>query len=870
MSIEIIAHKELKNKIKKYNIKTNILFLDLMNDIYKILSKKENIIEKNIAEIYEEKFINCDRIILLKSYFVCRYKDLNNNIAYMDEQEIENCASLNKKLDETYSYILKRYGKKTTTIELPLFALWNNTSTKINSPVYSEESYTEIIKRLDIALEPYTKRMYIPNFKVITELNGNKLKCRTDIKTKFPDIVIFYLSKYGEKKLKLNLFSTNGFKLEESGAYSLKTFFIRGFNIKKGYSKVINYFDDKTKKEYEAFVNSQIESSLNFDKKPELFLYQKPFASFALVIANNCNKIHDNLNISSPLNNVYFISNNNLKEVRGKKIWFSGMAIVNGELIAGQEDIDETTDINMLKGGIGEYTMLEIDGDAINIYRDYFGKNLLFYYISDNIKVVSNSYHLMLEVLTKQNVKLSMDYKNTLATLSSYAMEPFGAKFSLNMNVSGVKQAPNYYDIKIQNEDILFEKSEIYKELTENNNYFSINYHKLIDDAKNEIISNVKACLKSKRYKNFIVDLSGGKDSRVIYSAVTQAKQDENIYVNTKYVKTTNDLDVALKINGIYNIPYLIFGRKAVTADEKTVNSMYRSYYMGIYFRRSSSIDSNVISNKFEENELILLGAYGEVVARNVVPTYFTDSFIDELNNADDIEGFVENQIMHKCSGYFIYDEGEYADVITKALNNVVGKNLYNKLQNNHVQNLEFIHFSSIFRSCTQGEEFGAMHSKSLYKANQALPVNTPFPKAQYEVINALNPTIGSIEYEKDIDRERYKKNIKSINHTETAQHTVDIEAEKAKWEKANELAKKDAANKNRGTKNIRMGSNNLLYKESLNCLHELINNDPAIKETIGINLYEYIKHNQNNPLKLREIYNKMISVLDQIYIIKY
>ncbi len=856
------------------------------NEIINIIESENLNRDKLLKKIDDLKLKKYKKIIVLKSYFINRYKDENGITAYMDDENQKLCTNLNIMLDSIYSELLKKYSDKIQTIDLPLFALWNaKTLNNTNTQLYTGDSYDEIIKVLKNAIMLVVDKYYIPDFKIKSAIKGNIIKSKIEIKFNSFFEYCFYLLRHGEvvEKTDWKRVKTHSFKIKESGTYSVTGYVRFGKNRKKVSSKIYNYISDSSENEFNNFINNGVKSDLNLASKPDLFVYQKPFASFAVVVSdyendninklsNNYKEIHKDLNfskINTNNQNVYFISNVEPKKINNSLIWFSGMAIANNKLIVGQDDILESTDVSQLYSGTGEYTLIKMDNE-LNIYRDYFGKNLIFNYIGDNIKVVSNSYHLIIEVLKKLNVGLYMDYNNTIATLSTFVMEPFGGKFTLNMNIDNIKQTPNYYNINIANNNINFIKNKIYKDINQKENYFSINYNKLIDNAKNEIIDNVKACLSSNHYKNFILDLSGGKDSRVIYSAFTQAKKDENVFVNTRFVSKTNDLDVALKINSLYNIPYSTVGKELCLDDSVKINSMHRSYYMGIYFRRDSRLDSNTITTKYIGDTLIFIGSYGEVIARNQIPIYFANDYNDTFNNNMDISGFVDHQILSSNSMFFIYDNDVYKNVLIDAFNNSIGNSLYNKLQNIHMQNMEFIHFSSVFRSYIQAEEFGAMHSKSLYKANQCLPINTVFPKAQFDVINALNPKVGAMEYENLIDRENYKDNIKSIiNAEKNFDYSFNLDEMKAKWEQANKVAVKNRIVKNGNLGDVKFGTNNHLYNETLKALHSLITIDNEIKNIIGIYLYEYIKYNKDKPFVLREIYSKLVSVLDQINIIK-
>ncbi len=199
-------------------------------------------------------------------------------------------------------------------------------------------------------------------------------------------------------------------------------------------------------------------------------------------------------------------------------------------------------------------------------------------------------------------------------------------------------------------------KRKIYKDLY---TCLDINssYNKLLQDVKEEIISNVICCMKNEKnkIKNVVADLSGGFDSRLIFSAITNLADGKKIKVRTEAFPDVKDFYVATTIaddfdfNYDYELSQILKGEKEMPYSLEELLDIDDSVQLGTYFGFTDVLNSKDTSRDYLE----LCGTIGEAVTR----FYMTKEvgILEKWGDTED-DKLILNDFLGKISRFIICD----------------------------------------------------------------------------------------------------------------------------------------------------------------------------------------------------------------------
>lgn len=242
------------------------------------------------------------------------------------------------------------------------------------------------------------------------------------------------------------------------------------------------------------------------------------------------------------------------EEAKENTFFFTGVAFQGGRLIFGEKD---NPDPQRLSGNYGEWSAVIVSPQEIQLKADYFGFGKWYYYCNKSILVASTSYHLLLLALISCGVELEMDINRSLVNLYSIGWGfALGQQFSRRMDVSKtfMKMADEEIVYNRKERRISLIKTELRELLEERRLWDEADYEKYMRIARKEIYSNLRAVFANPRFERVIVDLSGGFDSRVVYSAMTCLPQYHRkkaaVYIRKSHLP--DDEQIAHSVNNIY------------------------------------------------------------------------------------------------------------------------------------------------------------------------------------------------------------------------------------------------------------------------------------------------------------------------------
>lgn len=427
----------------------------------------------------------------------------------------------------------------------------------------------------------------------------------------------YYILRDGQVVYKHGIWEPIGefsFDLMGNGIYVAQVFLKQNSMVKIIKSHSVEYFQDIYREEFEK---SCYRSGTKKKKGLDFYKLSEPFVDFVVIQSKTpidrielqelefsyLNTYGDRIN--------YCISGKSPVEKHGKSWVCSGILSSENDLLYGDDMLDA---INSLEGSktTGTYSIAEIDRNRIYISNDYFAFNRIFYYSDCDITVCSNRYHLLLMVLRELRISLKLDENKALMTLSSVRLPYLTQNMCSRMDMDGVRQCPNSYDIVLDKNGLSFNINAYGKVLREDTIIDEGNYRKELERGCKEIINNVNTIIKNGQDKNFVVDLSGGMDSRIVYAAALQSEYNRGqIFIHSHDVRGSKDLDIAVMINGLYNLSWDTLQEERRKFENQYNDMMQRSFYMGTYYSH------NLIGASTTNDATVrLVGACGEILLR--------------------------------------------------------------------------------------------------------------------------------------------------------------------------------------------------------------------------------------------------------------
>lgn len=449
-----------------------------------------------------------------------------------------------------------------------------------------------------------------------------------------------------------------------------------------------------------------------------------------------------------------------------KNLILSGYGIVNNKWVYGADDLTTyNEDILQLAKGCFSYAFIK--DESISFFTDFFGGGKIFYFTNNGVSVVANRLHLLLIILRLIGYTIELDYDIIGVYCSNlrhiFLQQPLSSELffknikildiaeKLDLYGNKIKVSPSKYGLIISNEKCgsIFPNG-------------SLEYRQLINKAKTEIIENLDIITKSNKFDHFVCDLTGGKDSRISFAAIT------NIDNFAKIIKIHNFGDEHEKkcvasIMHAYNLEYdpVFFrstwwnrftGKDITNTDIEEYFETLTSFHLGTYWDTDSYIGRFNVKLK---DTLRFTGSYGEIFSRNI------QSYLTIKENLDEtINSFCEQ--LKNLSSIKDYSD-KLKEIITNSVQNCPAKSELLKLKNLHIAHRMKFHFSNTADGA-QTPTFAPLLSIEAFRAYCYSLRDTSFPQFYYDLLYALNPLVACFEYSKESHNSERLNNANRIN----------------------------------------------------------------------------------------------------------
>lgn len=294
---------------------------------------------------------------------------------------------------------------------------------------------------------------------------------------------------------------------------------------------------------------------------------------------------------------------------------FSGYVLKDSNLTFGADEL-ALSDLkpNDLEGCYGEFNLLRIGGGRIELTADFFGMSPWYYYADGATFAASNHYHLLLESLKLCGVHLTMNIRRSRVNIITSGFT-YGSNFTADMDVNNCRLSLPYEKIIYSGGGLLTkENTELYQILTESEPWNEDIYEDYLRKAKDEIYQNTLAYFSSDRFKQIVIDVSGGFDSRIVFATANNLPRRlrKKIVTHTRRSGTKDDVEKAAGVTNLYNYKRVhywnIDDSDVICGDEINLAQFSRS--LG-----SFSVNATLYLNHYnKQDRLHLTGYLGEVL----------------------------------------------------------------------------------------------------------------------------------------------------------------------------------------------------------------------------------------------------------------
>lgn len=709
---------------------------------------------------------------------------------------------------------------------------------------------------------------------------------------KYAFYVYYYENQKSEKKqvytgkyVENNVFE---YKPEKSGYYYARCF-AQGNDATSRidkFTETVLFIDDSIKKNFEneLKINTEINSNIDFSRVPYpqndfciLSIKKDSQINIDMNGLNNWLKEHKfiftDIKTIDSWNTKNFIISTDNKDInetqkgRSDKYIFSGYMWSKDKFYFGQDDIPNCIEENNLYENLGCYTLLSIENDKIKITEDYYGYGGLYYYEDEKFLIACNSNHLLLFILSFINKKYTID-ESMLYTIFASNVTLFRTPFTDELLIEGSKKLNLCNDIIIDDEGWHITKRPIYDVLSGSTEYVEDNYNKEILNGKEEFINNVKAVLENKKFSKFILELSGGKDSRATLAALTNIKDFEKKIKIHSTDHEPNDLNTAAGIVNMFNLKWNDYGYNFIIDDLLENIKRRRSCFCGMRYlwlpeeKHEYDLSKMVFnSDSFEAGTI----------------KYYANTVKDKIEFNADMDTLI-NKYSDMCSRQAVLNYSEVSDTVKNRLrlgiSETPGSSPMEKFDNlficyrtgSHAGNLDRNYYTSA--TCT------AAQTKSLLKAKKMWFHNFKDNKVIFDILYVLNPVLASLPFNSKKFTEEREKVKEKLFYDDIRFKNLRINTEnidKSEYVKAAEIRKKNTTVKyndnyvDRGNKKDFIFENCLLGIKKLSKI-----NNGKYKYSLCLPLYYYINAEKDDVVEVMLIHNKVYSVLDSIDAIGY
>jgi hypothetical protein len=731
--------------------------------------------------------------------------------------------------------------------------------------------YSELSNGIDevISLE---ERIFLSDFDVNILLENDLIKSTIETKGRLREIneemltyrffiirnnkVIFNSGRVKEP--------TFDYKVEKNGAYLIQGYVHCGDHFQYKKSNTVEYYTDTFKKIAEDIRDSPISyvPSLAHTRR------QNPFQDIVVYIGSSTFDITRYVSEfglteatrieSEELGTISLFSEESITTGDSVRC-FSGFVKSGDRILFGP---DELCGRDISDENYGCFTCATIDKDkgTLHFFRDFCSYGKIYMYEYSGEYILSNRYGTLLRLLVRMGYDISFDYEKTLLYLTTFNYVLL-QNFVRQMDVMEITQLTPESEVFICGNDInLSVNTEVSRILSCTNDVDYRQYEKKIREAADEVRENVRCGLIS--FPEVMIDLTGGLDSRVVFAALTSLKIDSNkIYINTRGKIEDEDVKLAVDLNSLYSYHFM---NKKIQANKREFfdsDVFWRNEFLGtIYSGVGSSLHTELVCE--------ITGGTGDAFARPEYSRHYFDDVGEYSENGSSMaEAVWQKQVL---SSSIINSSGThrtFTERLTEEMDKITGSSFMEKYDLIYFFYRNGYHFNPEPEYNNGTFVWMPLQSKKLFELYHITHDTFRSARLELDLIKALNPLLVEIPFASEKDNVDFFKNEYNLignrayylkNIAVKPKETMD------KWVEST---------KNRGyvinNKVNDHGTNEDLVLRLINKLKILfrVRGGYYFKEA-GYGLVYYILSNLSSAGRMRTLYYKISSIIDQVRII--
>lgn len=396
--------------------------------------------------------------------------------------------------------------------------------------------------------------------------------------------------------------------------------------------------------------------------------------------------------------------------------------------------------------GAGNYVFVDLSSHSALVQPDPFGMSMV--YASDFF--ISNRLHLLALVNNKINIPVSFSstYNNG------------GFSYSLNTfdtPIDGVKILPAGSTAKIINGKVNIEQTYLKSDFQEKS---PTEYWRLIKKGAQEVIDNVTAIIDSGL--PVFSDLTGGRDSRVVFGALVASGRVKDVIFNTisnpESPGLIADLNIASglvqKYGGSYQDRPVPIGYSVYTPEQNLERR--RSQVFGTYHWIIPA-DIKPIFSLSKVPSIRMLGGGGELYREYWKPMLFSTA--DSLITSSDE---YLSDLLHKFQDKRFGNEflPSYINSLLETFQQLPGEKLGHKLDAHYLNFRNRFHFGQRQSVPESMYTLNVAATPSLLEASRSLPLNEQITgRVLFDVIRCFDDKLAYLEFDSPTNEQIFHSN---------------------------------------------------------------------------------------------------------------
>lgn len=412
-----------------------------------------------------------------------------------------------------------------------------------------------------------------------------------------------------------------------------------------------------------------------------------------------------------------------------------GVGVIDGKLIVGPQRLDGFP----AQLGAGGYTIIDLTGDRAIVHPDFFGMSPV--YVSD--KLVTNRLHLA------GIVARSIDVNNALS--STYNDGGFSFSFStFKTPIRDVELLPAGARVQLGPEHVKVlraDASEDFEALDPEA------YWALIERGAEEVVDNVAAVVDSGL--PVFADITGGRDSRVVFGALVAAGRQRDVVFNTIANPTTDalrtDLEIGTGLVSLYGGSYSERPRVVGYAEHGLEQNLERrrSQVFGAYHWIVPSDVRPHISLSMSRT-IRMLGGGGELYRDYWRPMLFTSIDSEQVADDDLVYAMLSRHLGTRLGARYFE---RYAPNLLATFRALPGGSVGHKLDAHYLNFRNRFHFGSRQSSPESMITMNVATSPSLLAASRGLPArDRAAGRVLFDVIRSFDERLAYLSFDSPSD----------------------------------------------------------------------------------------------------------------------